>query len=81
MWFSAEALRTQLCCTHWYMNYYVVKKDSEISPPRRGGHRVKVFIKKYSELCVLCVSVVNLLFTVNAEEPEILGRYYGDQSS
>jgi hypothetical protein len=37
------------------------EEDSEISPPRRGGRRVKVFIKKYSELCVLGVSVVNLL--------------------
>ena len=44
-------------------------EDSEISPPRRpstllrtgSGRRVKVFIKKYSELCVLGVSVVNLL--------------------
>jgi hypothetical protein len=52
-----EAPRTQLCSTHWYMNYSVVKKDSEILPPRRGGRRVKVFIKKYSELCVLSASL------------------------
>jgi hypothetical protein len=37
------------------------ENDSEISPPRRGGRRAKMFIKKYSELCVLGVSVVNLL--------------------
>jgi hypothetical protein len=43
------------------MDYSVVNKDSEISPLRRGGRRVKVFIKKCSELCVLGVSVVNLL--------------------
>jgi hypothetical protein len=43
------------------MKYSVVKKDSEISPPRHGGRRVKFFIKKYSELCVLGASVVNLL--------------------
>jgi hypothetical protein len=37
------------------------EEDSEISPPRRGGSRVQVFIKQYPELRVLGVSVVNLL--------------------
>ena len=46
------------------------EEDSEISPPRRpstlllrtgSARRVRVLIKKHSELCVLGVSVVNLL--------------------
>src|SRR4030095_3501358 len=32
------------------------------SPRRHGGRRVKSLCEKYSELCVLCVSVVNTLF-------------------
>jgi NitT/TauT family transport system substrate-binding protein len=41
---------------------FVVKKDSELAPQRRGGRGVKkFFIKKYSELCELSVSVVNIL--------------------
>jgi hypothetical protein len=43
------------------MDYSMAIEDSEISPPTRGGRRANGFIKKYSELCVLGVSVVNLL--------------------
>jgi hypothetical protein len=50
------------------MDYSMANKDSEISPPRRGGRRVKVFIKKYSELCMLGVPGESS-FTVKPEEP------------
>ena len=36
------------------------EQGSEIAPRRRGGHRVNKFlIKKFSELCELCASVVH----------------------
>jgi hypothetical protein len=39
----------------------VVKMNSEMVPPRRGGRRVKVFIKKCFDLCELGVSYENAL--------------------
>ena len=45
-----------------------VKRGLEIAPRRRGGRRVNQFlIKKLSELCELCASVVN---TSSQETPE-----------
>ena len=38
-----------------------MKQGSEIAPRRRGGRRVNEFlIQKFSELCELCASVVNI---------------------
>jgi hypothetical protein len=57
----------------------MVNPGNAISAQRLGGRtaearraRTKEFlIKKYSELCELCASVVNTPFTVNPEDPKI----------
>ncbi len=49
-----------LCVSNTRSSGFDVKQGSEIAPRRRGGRRVSEFlIKKFSELCELCASVVN----------------------